>query len=293
MTITLFFSWPGTSWGNSSCNEQSEVYFPAQVKRNVDIAGIQATLRNLGYYYAPVNGTYDQVTVQAVKSFQSSEKLPVTGIFDEKTRYKLVSYYDGPQQKNNIKPKGKVSISINLDQRIMFILDDGKVFSVYPVAVGKNHASPVGEWKVLDKRYQPGGPFGSRWMGLSCKWAPYGIHGTNQPWSIGGAHSLGCIRMQNHDVAEIFDWIKIGTPVNIVGTPYSPFYEERLQVGLGSRGSEVVLVQQKLREKGYFKGTVDGYFEEDTTKALKKFQKEHGFKETGVVDMDIYAALGL
>lgn len=275
------------------CGEQSEVYFPTQIKKSSDIAGIQRTLRKLGYYQAPVNGTYDQVTVQAVKSFQNSEKLPATGVFDEKTRYKLVSYYDGAPKKDTIVPKGEVSIIVDLDKKIMFILDDGKVFSVYPVAVGRNNFSPVGEWKVVDKRYQPGGPFGSRWMGLSCKWAPYGIHGTNQPWSIGGAHSLGCIRMQNHNVAEIFEWVKVGTRVNIIGTPYSPYYEERLQVGLGSRGSEVVLVQQKLREKGYFKGTIDGYFEEDTAKALKRFQKEHDFKETGMVDADIYAALGL
>jgi N-acetyl-anhydromuramyl-L-alanine amidase AmpD len=130
-------------------------------------------------------------------------------------------------------------------------------------------------------------------MALSCKWAPYGIHGTDQPWSIGGAHSHGCIRMHNHDVAEIFDWIKIGTPVDIVGTPYSAYYEEREQVGLGSRGSTVVLVQQQLRELGYYKGTVDGEFREETRKSLIKFQKDHGFEPDGIVSTDIYPAIGL
>ena len=44
--------------------------------------------------------------------------------------------------------------------------------------------------------------FGTRWMGLSKP--HYGIHGTNNPSSIGKAVSLGCIRMYNRDIEIIF-----------------------------------------------------------------------------------------
>jgi lipoprotein-anchoring transpeptidase ErfK/SrfK len=40
----------------------------------------------------------------------------------------------------------------------------------------------------------PGNPVGTRWMGLNR--AGYGIHGTNEPKSIGKAASHGCIRMR-------------------------------------------------------------------------------------------------
>ncbi len=56
-------------------------------------------------------------------------------------------------------------------------------------------------------------PVGSRWMGLSAK--GYGIHGTNQPNSIGKAASTGCIRMGKHDLEELFAILNAGDAVQI------------------------------------------------------------------------------
>jgi lipoprotein-anchoring transpeptidase ErfK/SrfK len=41
------------------------------------------------------------------------------------------------------------------------------------------------------------------------------IHGTNNPQSIGGYVSWGCIRMYNEDIADLFDRVTVGTPVVI------------------------------------------------------------------------------
>ena len=41
----------------------------------------------------------------------------------------------------------------------------------------------------------------------------YAIHGTNHPGSIGGFVSYGCIRMYNHDIADLYDRVGVGTPV--------------------------------------------------------------------------------
>ena len=41
----------------------------------------------------------------------------------------------------------------------------------------------------------------------------YRIHGTNEPWSIGGAESSGCIRMLNEDVLDLHDRVPVGSPV--------------------------------------------------------------------------------
>ena len=51
------------------------------------------------------------------------------------------------------------------------------------------------------------------WMSLSKQ--HYGIHGTNDPSSIGHAVSHGCIRMQNRDVEELASIVPIGTEVVI------------------------------------------------------------------------------
>lgn len=74
--------------------------------------------------------------------------------------------------------------------------------------------SPVGQWHVINKKIitHPS-VFGTRWMGLNNP--GYGIHGTNNPSSIGTAASLGCIRMHNHHVEELFPQISLNTPVII------------------------------------------------------------------------------
>ena len=65
---------------------------------------------------------------------------------------------------------------------------------------------------------QPGGPdnpLGARALYLFANGADtlYRIHGTTQPQTIGKAVSSGCIRMLNEEVAELFDNVRIGTPV--------------------------------------------------------------------------------
>jgi hypothetical protein len=52
-------------------------------------------------------------------------------------------------------------------------------------------------------------------MGLSVK--GYGIHGTNNPGSIGHNASHGCIRMKNHDVEELFQMVAVGDRVELHG----------------------------------------------------------------------------
>lgn len=45
----------------------------------------------------------------------------------------------------------------------------------------------------------------------------YRIHGTNQPWSIGLNLSSGCIRMLNKDVEHLYEQVKLGSKVVVVG----------------------------------------------------------------------------
>lgn len=84
------------------------------------------------------------------------------------------------------------------------------------VLVGKpSTPTPKGSFKIKNKALNPGGPFGARWMGLTATGGSYGIHGTNNPNSIGHAASAGCVRMYNHDVIELYNTVPIGTIVNI------------------------------------------------------------------------------
>jgi lipoprotein-anchoring transpeptidase ErfK/SrfK len=106
------------------------------------------------------------------------------------------------------------SIVVRINRRVLDLYKSGRFINSYRVAVGKPSTStPVGTFTIVNKQVNPGGPFGTRWMGLSEP--TYGIHGTNNPDSIGYAASNGCIRMYNNSVEELFNIVPVGTVVRM------------------------------------------------------------------------------
>jgi len=64
----------------------------------------------------------------------------------------------------------------------------------------------------------PQNPMGARAMYLFAngKDTLFRIHGTNQPEYIGSAISSGCIRLTNEDVIDLYNRVKVGTPVVVL-----------------------------------------------------------------------------
>ena len=69
--------------------------------------------------------------------------------------------------------------------------------------------------------------------------------------------------------------------------------DARAAVYWGMRGDEVVRVQQKLRQWGYYDGSADGVFGQETYEAVVRFQKKNGLKADGVAGPATLAALGM
>lgn len=123
----------------------------------------------------------------------------------------------------------KRTVIVSLEDRKLALVEDGQVKKVYTVSVGKpSTPSPVGTFtiqrRVKNPVYQhegkviqpgPANPVGTRWMGLSVK--GYGIHGTNEPKSIGKAASHGCIRMARKDLEEMYEMVHVGDTVELIG----------------------------------------------------------------------------
>lgn len=64
-------------------------------------------------------------------------------------------------------------------------------------------------------------------------------------------------------------------------------------VAWGDRGSDVTLIQSKLRQYGYMTGAADGIFGQETYQAVVWFQKKNGLRADGVVGPATAAALGI
>lgn len=105
-------------------------------------------------------------------------------------------------------------IDVATKKHQLTLYDGSHMLKRYPIAVGKMLTpTPPGNYQIINKDPHPGGPFGVMWMGLSKP--HYGIHGTNNPASIGKDVSHGCIRMYNQDVLELSKIVPIGTNVYI------------------------------------------------------------------------------
>jgi lipoprotein-anchoring transpeptidase ErfK/SrfK len=127
-----------------------------------------------------------------------------------------------------------VAVTVSKRDKMVRVLDHGKVVKRYHVAVGMpKYPTPEGQfavqtmqkdpvWNVpnaewagdLAGRTIPGGspqnPLKARWIGFD---GSVGFHGTGELGSIGTAASHGCVRMRPDDVKDLFRRVDVGTPV--------------------------------------------------------------------------------
>lgn len=125
-------------------------------------------------------------------------------------------------------------VVVDKSEGVLKVLDsEDRLIAQFPVTMGsRQYPLPLGEWKVTtyaflppflyqpdilvnaktdeDVRLPPGpnGPVGVAWLDLTKE--HYGIHGTNEPQTIGRAESSGCIRMANWDVLRLSRMMKPG-----------------------------------------------------------------------------------
>lgn len=129
-------------------------------------------------------------------------------------------------------------------------------------------------------------------FGFNVPWGKFGIHGTNEIYSVGWASSHGCIRMNNKEVAELYSYIPIGTRVTIIDGSYGEFGKGFRNLKSGMYGSDVKIIQEKLKKEGYFYGTVNGIFGEDTEEAVKRYCKANNLYERKNIDIELQKNMG-
>lgn len=129
------------------------------------------------------------------------------------------------------------TIVVNTGQKFLYlVLPNGRALR-YGIGVARSGFEWSGSHKLTAKRHWPGwtpptemrqrqpglpafmpggpeNPLGARALYIGS--TLYRIHGTNQPWTIGGNVSSGCIRMTNDDVIDLYARVKIGTKVVVL-----------------------------------------------------------------------------
>ncbi len=128
-------------------------------------------------------------------------------------------------------PRLPLTIHVDADGHGLVAWIGGVAVAAYQVGLGKDGRTPRRTFTVQVKQEEPawfyggrtipyGDPqniLGTRWMGFDNQpeASGFGIHGTSLPESIGRDESMGCVRMRNPEVEELFDLAPKGTTVTV------------------------------------------------------------------------------
>ncbi|AXN37180.1 lmo1851 family serine protease [Peribacillus butanolivorans] len=80
--------------------------------------------------------------------------------------------------------------------------------------------------------------------------------------------------------------IKPDIKVNLPDYASLPYISPDKELKASDSSSEVKAAEKMLKAAGYNPGKIDGFFDEETTNAVKEFQKEQKVKETGIIKDD-------
>ena len=188
--------------------------------------------------------------------------------------------------------KSTYKILVDVEESKLYLFENDILSKEYKCSGGKwSTPSPIGTWTITSKA-KWGEGFGGSWMGLNVPWGKFGIHGTLDPYSLGWSSSHGCIRMDNNDVAELYKIIPIGTRVTIVDGVYGAFGRGFRDLKSGMYGADVMEIQKKLKELGFFSGNPNGKFGIETEKAVQKYCKANGIYSRKTIDVNLQKHMG-
>lgn len=121
------------------------------------------------------------------------------------------------------------AIVVSRSEHTLWVYDDGEVVVEAPVGIGTGETpTPIGSFYLKELLAPPNpngayGPFAFGLSGFSNELTDFaggdgvvGLHGTNDPASIGTDVSHGCIRLDNDVISELATYLPLGTPVEIL-----------------------------------------------------------------------------
>jgi peptidoglycan hydrolase-like protein with peptidoglycan-binding domain len=230
---------------------EEEQFVPTRLLKEGDIDREVLTLHNdlkrLGYFSGTPTETYDSVTREAVRAFQVSKKITSTGIADAETRKAIEA-----------------------------------AVKVVPAAATTTSSNALGE-----------GASGAQVRELQQKLKDRGFFSGGVTGYFGAITRAAVIAFQKSLGLEPVGFVgpktRAALDASVVSAPVVPAAQTTTTgvltkyLELGSRGDEVRVLQNLLKQAGFFTEEVTGYFGQITRTAVIAFQTAHAIEPLGVV----------
>ena len=164
-----------------------------------------------------MTGTFDYRTMQAVMAFQGWTGLAQDGVVGPQTSAKLQTA--GRPQPLDRTSRGR-RVEIYRAQGVVLLIDSGRVVRAIHTSTGfggdsTSTGTPPGKWKIYRKELRS-------WSVPYKTWLPYAAYWVGG-WALHGyadipAHpaSHGCARLPMPEAKIVYDFVSIGTPVQVV-----------------------------------------------------------------------------
>lgn len=245
--------------------------------KGIIVRSIQSMLQMKGYSVS-VTGTFDSKTVSAVKAFQKKNGLKQDGICGEDTQKLLFGDGLSSAATPTAKPTPSPTPLPELE----------KPRSTVRYGSKGNDAKLV-QQRLIDLKYLTGkadGQFGTQ-----------------------SVNALKAFQQNNKLVADgvagsgtnavLFSWLALAADEKATNLPTptpAPEAEEITKdnvvlIKQGVKGSEVLRLQRRLQQLGYYTSTLDSYCDVDDVAAIRLFQKKNGLSQDGVAGYDTQVLL--
>ena len=229
------------------------------------VTNLQKRLRELGYMHSKADGIYGERTIEAVKKFEAAYGRPETGIATAELQMYL--YSDDAIKYGTVTPTPYVTATPT------------PAFNYTTLSIGSTGDEVVRlQMRLIELGYLGGSADGE-----------YGTMTKNAVMAFEQAYGATPTGVATPTLQRYLFSDSARYNPYVTATP-EPTASTR-SLSFGDSGEDVMNLQYRLAELGYYGGGISGYFDDATENAVRLFERAYGHSETGVASKALQAYL--
>ena len=242
------------------------------------VIALQQVLNGLGYYDGSVNGVYDKATMTAVKAFQKKHSLKADGLAGKATQAILFSDDAVSSEAEGTKAPATATPKPTPAPTPKAEVKKGT----------KNNDAKLVQQRLKDLGYLAGKADGI-----------FGAESVEALKDFQKANNIKADGICGANTRKVLFGTKAKAKATATPRPteaakatmYPVTRDNVVVLRIGSNGSEVLFLQQRLTELGYYTARMDGVFRSDDMAAVQTFQEANGITADGIAGYDTQSKL--